>query len=438
MSAPLDEKTRALVIATVPALKAHGLAITEEMYKRLLSHPEIRDLFNLSHQRDLEQPKALALAVLAYAEHINDLGKLGGMVERIAEKHVGLNILPEHYPFVADALIGAIKHVLGDAATPEIIDAWGKAYWFLADVLIGREKQIYDEHEHAPGGWKGWREFTVRARHKETPFITSFDLVPVDGKPLFHHKAGQYLSFKLDIPGHGSQRRNYSISSAPGVDHYRITVKRHDQGVVSTWLHDSVQVGDILQAANPAGDFFLDEASHAPVVLLAAGVGLTPLISMIEDLVAAHSGRKIHYVLGADTVDLAAFVPFVTSLATAGKLTAEFFFAKGNVPAGNLPGQPVAQSNVASSGWLHRTLSHLTGSKGTIPEAVSSAGITVHSGHITQDWLRKNLDHAATYYICGPDSFMRDMIETLRNEQLSGSQIRYEIFGSASDPALVI
>lgn len=80
----------------------------------------------------------------------------------------------------------------------------------------------------------------------------------------------------------------------------------------------------------------------------------------------------------------------------------------------------------------------MTGSKGTIPEAVSSAGITVHSGHITQDWLRKNLDHAATYYICGPDSFMRDMIETLRNEQLSGSQIRYEIFGSASDPALVI
>ncbi|GEC61966.1 hypothetical protein GOX01_22970 [Gluconobacter oxydans] len=97
MSAPLDDKTRAIISATVPALKAHGTAITTEMYKRLLSTPAIRDLFNLSHQQDGEQPKALALAlaVLCYAEHINDLGALGGMVERIAEKHVGLNILPE-------------------------------------------------------------------------------------------------------------------------------------------------------------------------------------------------------------------------------------------------------------------------------------------------------------------------------------------------------
>ncbi|MCP1238071.1 globin domain-containing protein, partial [Gluconobacter kondonii] len=113
MAAPLDESARSIILATVPALKAHGVAITTEMYSRLLANPEIRDLFNMSHQKDGEQPKALALAVLAYAQHIDKLDALGGMVERIAEKHVGLNILPEHYPYVADALLGAISHVLG-------------------------------------------------------------------------------------------------------------------------------------------------------------------------------------------------------------------------------------------------------------------------------------------------------------------------------------
>ncbi|ARW18567.1 globin domain-containing protein [Komagataeibacter europaeus] len=126
MASPLDDKTRSIIKACVPALEAHGLAITTEMYRRLLANPDIRDLFNISHQKDGEQPKALALAVLAYARNIDNLGAMAGAVERIAEKHVGLNILPEHYPYVADALLGAIAHVLGDAATPEIMDAWAR------------------------------------------------------------------------------------------------------------------------------------------------------------------------------------------------------------------------------------------------------------------------------------------------------------------------
>ncbi|MCI2008985.1 MAG: NO-inducible flavohemoprotein [Acetobacter peroxydans] len=403
MPTPLDEKTRSIILATVPALKAHGLAITEEMYKRLLVRPEIRDLFNQSHQRDLEQPRALALAVLAYAQNINDLGQLGGMVERIAEKHVGLNILPEHYPFVADALLGAIGHVLGDAATPEIMDAWGKAYWFLADVLIGREKQIYDEHEQAPGGWKGWRAFKVRARRQETPEIASFDLVPADGGVLFRHKAGQYLSFRLDIPGHGSQRRNYSISSAPGADHYRITVRHHELGLVSSWLHENVREGDTLLAANPAGDFFLEETACGPVVFLTAGVGLTPIVSMLEDLCGTKAARAIRYVHGADTRELAAFVPEITALAADNVLSADFFYARD-----------------------------------TVQDKTSQKGVTQHAGRISTEWLRGAVDPAATYYICGPEGFMQDMIGTLRDAGLPAAQIRYEIFGSATNPELVL
>lgn len=403
MSAPLDDKTRALILATVPVLKEHGLAITQEMYRRLLSHPQIRDLFNLSHQRDGEQPRALALAVLAYAEHIDNLGALSSMVERIAEKHVGLNIMPEHYPYVAEALLGAISHVLGDAAMPEILDAWGKAYWFLADILIGRERQIYTQHEETPGGWTGWRAFRVRTRHQETENIVSFELVPTDSGPIARHRAGQYLSFRLDIPGHGSQRRNYSISSAPGADHYRITVRRHEGGIVSPWLHSSVKEGDMLQVANPAGDFFLDDAASNPIVFLTAGVGLTPVLSMLGELARTGTDRKIRYVHGAHTASSAAFLPDIATLAAREVLTADFFYAHGPVPA-------------------------------TSP----TARMTSHAGRIGTDWLRQTLDRDAIHYICGPDSFMKDMVETLRSEKLPAARIRYEVFGSASDPALVI
>ncbi|MBB2206240.1 NO-inducible flavohemoprotein [Gluconacetobacter takamatsuzukensis] len=401
MSAPLDEATRAIVRATVPALKAHGVAITTEMYRRLLARPEIRDLFNLSHQRDGEQPRALALAVLAYAEHIDRLDALGGMVERIAGKHVGLNILPEHYPYVAEALLGAIAHVLGDAATPDILEAWGKAYWFLADILIGREKQIYDAHAAAPGGWTGWRAFRVRARHRETASIVSFELVPVDGGPIARHRAGQYLSFRLEVPGHGAQRRNYSISSVPGADHYRISVRRAEGGVVSPWLHDSVGEGTELQVANPAGDFVLD--GTGPVTFLTAGVGLTPAMAMLGELAQAGGGRRVRYVHGAESEESAAFVADVSALAARGVVTADFFYAR--------------ESGVAAEG---------------------GPGMTRHAGRIDADWVRETLDRAATYYVCGPDSFMRDMVGALRAEKLPAAQIRYEVFGSAADPELVL
>jgi nitric oxide dioxygenase len=96
------------------------------MYERMFRNEEIRDRFNQSHHCETgSQPKALASAVLAYAQNIDNLGALAPAVERIAQKHVGLNILPEHYPHVAEALRGAIKDVLGDAATDEILAAWG-------------------------------------------------------------------------------------------------------------------------------------------------------------------------------------------------------------------------------------------------------------------------------------------------------------------------
>src|SRR6185312_1742942 len=194
MTRNLSEKTVQIVRATTPVLEVHGMAIVRRMYERMFAEPAIRDLFNHSHQDEAgAQPRAVTGAILAYAKNIDRLDVLGPAVERIAQKHAGLQIQPEHYPHVGNALLGAIKDVLGDAATDEVLEAWGEAYWFLADILIGREKQIYETAAAAPGGWAGWRDFVVTGKLRESEIITSFVLRPVDGGPVLHHRPGQYL-----------------------------------------------------------------------------------------------------------------------------------------------------------------------------------------------------------------------------------------------------
>jgi len=227
MAEALSEKTIDVVKATVPALEKGGTAVTDRMYRILFRNGEIRDLFNQSHHGESgSQSKALTAAVIAYARNIDNLGVLASRVERIAQKHVGLNILPQHYHFVAEALLGAIKDVLGDAATEEVLEAWGEAYWFLADLLTAREANIYSRLAAAPGGWNGWREFTVEITTPESEVIRSFILVPANGGPVIRHRPGQYLTFALDVPGADLLKRNYSISSGPDDRSYRISVKR--------------------------------------------------------------------------------------------------------------------------------------------------------------------------------------------------------------------
>ena len=160
MPHPLTAATIAIVKATVPAIAEHGTAITTAMYARLFRDDHIRALFNHANQGESgAQVHALAAAILAYARNIDNLGALAPVVERIAYKHVGYHILPEHYPFVANALLGAIKEVLGDAASDDVLAAWGDAYWFLADILKAREVVLRDEIGAAEGGWTGWRRF---------------------------------------------------------------------------------------------------------------------------------------------------------------------------------------------------------------------------------------------------------------------------------------
>lgn len=396
MAQALSERTIALVKATVPALEAHGLDIVREMYSRMFQNPEIRDLFNQSHQGDVgSQPRALTGAILAYAKNIDNLGALAAAVERIAQKHVGLQILPEHYPHVGNALLGAIAHVLGEAATEEIMTAWGEAYWFLADILITREAAIYEDLAAAHGGWNGWRAFEVVEVRPESSVITSFVLKPKDGGPVLRHRPGQYLTFWFDVPGHAPIKRNYSISCAPNDESYRISVKREDKGLASGWLHDNARVGMVLKVGAPAGDFFLPETPPRPVVLLSGGVGLTPMVSMLETLVAEKTDTEVHYVHGAYDAGAHAMGPHIRALTAA---------------------HPRARSTVfyeapANDGDGHD-----------------------HAGRISGAWLSQQTPiQEADYYLCGPRPFLRALVSDLRDAGVPADRIHYEFFGPADE-----
>lgn len=399
MSKTLSERTIALVKATVPALEAHGLDIVHEMYARMFQNPEIRDLFNQSHHGDAgSQPRALTGAILAYASNIENLGALAPAVERIAQKHVGLQILPEHYPHVGEALLGAIKAVLGEAATDDILAAWGEAYWFLADILIAREKRVYGEQLGAPGGWNGWREFRIEQIVRESSVISSFILRPVDGRRVIEHKAGQYLTFWLEIPGHPPVKRNYSISDAANGETYRISVKREPQGLASGWLHDHAQVGTILTVAPPAGEFFLAEHPERPVVLLSGGVGLTPMVAMLETIAARHKDVQTHYIHGTHDRETHAMRDHVRTIA-------------------------------ANAAAIEVVDFHQTPLSGEV------AGRDYdHAGIITDEWLIANTPvGAADFYICGPRPFLRAAVSALSLAGVASDRIHYEFFGPADE-----
>ncbi|MFA7441619.1 MAG: NO-inducible flavohemoprotein [Sphingomonadaceae bacterium] len=403
MARTIDEKTIALVRATVPALEAHGLTIVREMYSRMFQDPKIRDLFNQSHHHaDTDdpgpQPRALTAAILAYASNIDNLGALAPAVERIAQKHVGLQILPEHYPHVGAALLGAIKAVLGDAATDEIMEAWNDAYWFLANILIAREARVYHELETATGGWSGWRNFTVSKHERESDIITSFTLTPVDGGPVIKHKPGQYLTFWLEIPGHPPVKRNYSLSAAANGRDYRISVKREPKGIASNWLHDHAQEGTVLKVAPPAGEFFLTPHPERPVVLLSGGVGLTPMVAMLETLAERFPDVPVHYVHGTQDGSTHAMRDHIRSL-------------------------------TSKHGHVQSTIFYLQ------PRAEDTEGKDFnHKGLIDMDWLTAHTPiEDADFYLCGPRPFLRNFVAGLSLAGVKGDQIHYEFFGPADE-----
>jgi ferredoxin-NADP reductase/hemoglobin-like flavoprotein len=395
-----------IVQSTIPALEKHGVAITTLFYKRLLdSHPELKNVFNTTHQITGEQPAALAHAVWAYASNIENPAALQTTISRIGHKHASLGITPEQYPLVGEGLLTAIRSVLGSAATDEVIDAWGAAYEQLASYFIDYEAGLYRQAAATAGGWKGWRKFFVSDKVQESEEIISFHLTPVDRDALPTYKPGQFVSVRCFVPQLASyQPRQYSLSDVPNGRSFRISVKKEfasdvrPAGRVSNVLHEDLPVGAELDVGMPFGDFVLDINATTPVVLLSGGVGLTPMVAMLKTLVDQASARHVVFVHGVRNGRVHAMKP-----------------ALAEIVANN--------PQVRRAVFYEEVTEH--DDQGFDYDFVGR----VELGRIKDLVLLPGAD----YYICGPLAFMKAQSRALTLMGVDEGHIHMELFGSPTE-----
>ena len=382
------------VKATIPLLASAGTAITEHFYKRMFLHnPELKHVFNMTHQKTGGQPAALFNAIAAYATHIDNLEVLTSAVMRIAHKHTSFNIQPNQYDIVGHHLIETLRELAPEAFTKDVEEAWVAAYGQLAGIFIQVEGDLYAERAAQLGGWKDFRRFRVTSKTPESDLVTSFVFEPTDGGPVIDYLPGQYLGIKLHPKGSEyEERRQYSLSTAPNNQTYRISVKREGiddrSGVISNYLHDHLNVGDEIEAMPPAGDFFLKD-NKTPVVLISGGVGLTPMQAMLNTLAKQQYSHPVSYLHACAHQGQHSFKDHVNSLKDQLNLSVHTWYE---------------QANREEEGVLNGMM-QLEAIKDSLP---------LTNGE---------------FYLCGPVGFMMFVKQQLLTLGVEADRIHYELFG---------
>ena len=386
----LTPKTIATVKETIPFLSENALKLTCEFYQRMFrENPEVKKFFNPAHQKSGAQQGALAGAVCAFAQNIETPENLAEAVSLIAHKHVSLGVQPEHYPIVGKHLLGAIDALL-DPAPPEILEAWGQAYGFLADVLIGAEAALFEQKP-----WQGFKPFRIVRKAVQCATITSFYLEAEDGSSAPSFLPGQYITVRIPTPDGSTTMRNYSLSNHGDSKFLRISVKREGgvgddapAGYASNHLHLELSEGDTIEVAAPSGDFVFDMKNRvAPVLLVSGGVGITPVLSMLH--AAAVKGVPTTFIHGAPDSSRHSF--------------------KGEVDL-----------LVKKYDHLQSHYRYSEPRAGDTPDSTGFLDLKLIEGYLTPD---------TEVYFCGPKPMMSAVLSALVDLGHQANQIHFEFFG---------
>jgi ferredoxin-NADP reductase/MOSC domain-containing protein YiiM/ferredoxin len=249
--------------------------------------------------------------------------------------------------------------------------------------------------EEQEPAWTGFRQMRVANIHKESDSVTSFLLSSIDAQPLPLFHAGQFVVLRLNLdPTKPPVLRSYSLSDLPATDHFRISVKTELNGTGSSFLCNRAREGDLLDVSAPRGNFTL-RPSQNPVVLLSAGVGATPLISMLHSLAAEGSQQEIWWIYGTR----------------------------------NRGDHPFAEESRSLLKQLSRGRRYIVYSR---PAAIDRVGADFDApGHIDAALLQRiGVSRDSDFYLCGPPSFLQGMRDGLRNWGVLAENVHTEIFGS--------
>lgn len=313
----LEQVHADIIRATLPLIGANIDTITHRFYERMFdARPELlRNLFNRGNQARGAQQRALAASIATYASHLvdPDLPHPAQLLSRIGHKHASLGITADQYEIVHEHLFAAIVEVLGaEVVTSEVAAAWDRVYWMMADTLIDLERRLYEDA--GVGAGQVFRRTTVTAR-MDDPSGTVVVTVSGQWPSSVNQYAGQYVSVGVTLPDGARQIRQYSVVSTDDSSALTFAVKPIDAasgcpaGEVSTWIAECVRPGDLLDISIPFGDLPTDELGSVPVVLISAGIGITPMNGILEYL--AHRGAQcevvvVHADRSADTHPLRA------------------------------------------------------------------------------------------------------------------------------------
>ena len=397
----LSTQSAQVVKATLPVIGAAIGEITPVFYQRMFAaHPELeRDLFNRGNQAQGDQQSALAGAIAAYATLLvaEDGRDPLEVLARIAHKHASLGITEDQYPIVHEHLFAAIVEVLGDAVTPEVAAAWDEVYWHMAKALVTIENGLYAETGVVPGDV--WRTLVVRRRLQESPDTVSFVVGTRDSSPLPEASPGQYVSVQVALADGARQIRQYSLTRAPADSEWGITVKavpagRSSDGTVvpagevSNFLHHNLFEGDEIRVSAPFGELVLQD-SEGPLVLISAGIGITPMIGILHYLAGTGSTREV-LVLHAD-----------------------------RSPARHAHRQELKELvEGLPSASLHRWYEDL---------GVRPTRDVLRVGRVELGTVE--IPAEAQIYLCGPLPFMESVRNSLIEQDIPETDIHYEVFG---------
>jgi ferredoxin-NADP reductase/MOSC domain-containing protein YiiM len=281
---------------------------------------------------------------------------------------------------------------------PALSKGWQSSFQAIlaqeSSLKPGKGNPGLANEEQAPA-WPGFRQMRVARIQKESDNVTSFVLAPIDGQPLAVFQAGQFVVLRLLVdPGKSPVLRSYSLSDLPAADHFRISVKNESNGIGSSFLCNRAREGDRLDVSAPRGSFTLRPGQN-PVVLLSAGVGATPVMSMLHSLAAEKSQRETWWIYGAR----------------------------------NRADHPFADESRSLLKQLSRGRGYIVYSR---PAAIDHVGADFDiSGHIDTALLEKiGVAQNSDFYLCGPTSFLQNMRDGLRNWGVLAGNVHTEIFGT--------